>query len=294
MIKLNFEPLTLGHRALIESYWPLANPACSVHQFNALFMWRHAYNTEVCEVDHILFLRRNSDLEKGFLFPLCQNQDDLPKALDLILGFCKETGFPRRIIDLDSLMLERLTATGRPHLVVSDRANAEYLYDADKLRTLSGKKMHSKKNRYNKFIKNYQYEVKDIRNATGPAYCMAKRWLKGKENALTENELLGIRDCLSSLNKLSLTGLAVFVNGSCQAFTLSERISPDTVLVHIEKANDDIDGLFTFINAQNLEINHPDVLIANREQDMGLEGLRKAKLSWKPKELLDKYTVTLQ
>ncbi|NLB22448.1 MAG: DUF2156 domain-containing protein, partial [Clostridium sp.] len=95
------------------------------------------------------------------------------------------------------------------------------------------------------------------------------------------------------LDLLPIKGLAFFIDGVCQAFTITEDMPNNNVLVHVEKANDDFHGLYSFINSESQRILHPNAEIVNREQDMGIEGLRKAKLSWRPIGMVDKFTIKL-
>ena len=153
--------------------------------------------------------------------------------------------------------------------------------------------MHRKNNHYIHFVKNQNYEIRPLAGNAKPALAMAHRWLQGKEYAYTIGELQGIALIFENLDSLPLKGLTVFVDGVCQGFTISEDVGENDVLVHVEKASDEIPGLFTFVNSENQRINHPNADLVNREQDLGLEGLRKAKLSWRPVDMINKFMVRL-
>lgn len=290
---MDFEKLDLKHKDLFEKYKKYSNPIASVHNFTALYMWKDALGIEVCEEDGVLYMRRTMPPVFGFLPPLTMDDMKLPEAVNKMKKFAEENNYPARIIDAENWVENKLIEQGIPHAVADDRDNSEYLYDGDRLRNLSGKKMHSKKNHYNNFVKNNIFTIRDLKESKTAVVEMAKRWLKGKESPYTIGELEGIKFTLENSDLLPIKGIAVFINGRCEAFTISEDTGEDSVLVHIEKANDDITGMFTFVNSENIKINHPNATIINREQDLGIEGLRKAKESWKPVGMVDKLIIEL-
>lgn len=288
---MEFEKLDLKHQKTFEKYKHLANPVASVHNFTALYMWADALGIEVWDSGTTLFLRRVLPPVSGFLPPLTLEEDGLGQALEDMRAYSLANNFPLQIIDVEKWFLEKLDQLGITYEAEEDPDNSEYLYDGEKLRNLSGKKMHSKKNHYNNFTKNQNYEVKPLAGNTKAALGMARRWLTGKESDYTVGELTGIELTFQHMDLLPVKGITVFVDGVCQAFTICEDTTDKSVLVHVEKANDEITGMFTFVNSENMRINHPDAEIVNREQDLGIEGLRKAKLSWKPLGMVDKYIV---
>lgn len=290
---MEFEKLDLNHQAVFEKYKHLANPRSSVHNFTALYMWKEALGIEIFDAGNILYMRRTMPPIFGFLPPLVLHDSDLAEAVDTMRRFASDHDYPAQIIDAEQWLLDKLEEQGIAVDAREDRDNSEYLYSGDKLRTLSGKKMHSKKNHYNHFIKNQNFEIRPLTGNTKAALGMAHRWLEEKRTDYTVGELVGIELTFQHLDLLPVKGMTVFVDGVCQAFTISEDISPETVLVHVEKANDAIPGLFVFVNSENIKVNHPQAEIVNREQDLGIEGLRKAKLSWKPLGLVDKFIVQI-
>lgn len=288
---MEFEKLDLKHQAVFDKYEHLGDPISSVQNLTALYMWRDALGIEVCEVGEILFLRRTQPPVIGFLPPLTLNEADLPMAIAAMRQYADDHDFPCQIIDAEAWLLDQLKEQEIPFAADEDRDNSEYIYSAEKLRDLSGKKMHRKKNHYNHFVKNTNYEVRPLAGNTGAALCMAKRWLNGKESDYTLGELAGIELVFRNIDQLPVKGVTVFIDGVCQAFTISEDLNAEDVLVHVEKANDEVTGLFTFVNSENQRVNHPLALRVNREQDLGIEGLRKAKLSWRPIAMIDKYRI---
>jgi hypothetical protein len=111
------------------------------------------------------------------------------------------------------------------------------------------------------------------------------------ENPNLLSEDYAVRRALTNFNELDYMGGAIMVNGRMEAFSLGELLNPDTAVIHIEKANPDIPGLYTAINQLFAENGWPDTEFINREQDLGIDGLRKAKESYYPHHMVNKYTI---
>ena len=120
-----------------------------------------------------------------------------------------------------------------------------------------------------------------------------ERWAEDKEkDQHLVGERLAVEKVFKNYPKLTETKVGgIFIDNNLEAFTFGELLNPDTVVVHVEKANPEIRGLYTAINKLFLENEFPDVEFVNREEDLGLEGLRQAKLSYKPIKLVEKYTL---
>lgn len=290
---MNFEKLDIKHKDLFSKYKPYTNHISSVHNFIELYIWKDALDLEVCEENEILYIRR---LKPAFAYipPVVVDDSKITEAIDKIKEDCTKNNEPFIILDAEQWFVDKLKNNNIDMEVTEDRDNSEYLYDGQKLKTLSGKKLHSKKNHYNQFIKNNNYSFKDLKDCMDDALDMEERWLKEKSSDFTIGEYEGIKNCFKNWDLLNLKGIAIFVDDVCQGFTISEDTSENSVLCHVEKANDSIKGAFTFVNSQNIVLNHPNAEIVNREQDLGIEGLRKAKLSWKPIGFVDKFKILLK
>ena len=177
----------------------------------------------------------------------------------------------------------------------------DYVYDGESMRELKGRKNVKKRNHINYFIKEYEgrYEYRLLDEEDFDA-CLAlvQEWTSNKEengqiDEEMEEELIGIKKLFENYSvlkdKLKIAG--IFIDGKLEAFTMGEYINPDMALIHIEKANPSIRGLYPFINQQFLVHEFSDVEFVNREEDLGIEGLRKAKLSYHPVRFVEKYTV---
>ena len=178
-----------------------------------------------------------------------------------------------------------------------DRDYADYVYETEKLATLSGKKLHGKRNHINKFKAMYEgrwsYEPMSESNLE-ECFQMALKWRN--ENGCEEDEEKNAEMCvtlnaLRLFKELELVGGILKIDGEVAAFTLGEPVCSDTFVVHIEKAYAEVQGAYPMINQQFVEHECMDYQYVNREEDTGAEGLRKAKLSYRPAFMVEKGNV---
>jgi hypothetical protein len=171
----------------------------------------------------------------------------------------------------------------------------DYIYSAEKLATLSGKKLHAKRNYINRFEAAYKWSFRPISEANIEDCRLLDR-LWARERA-TEGEEAVIDRVLTEYRELSLDGGVLYVDEAPIAFTLGERVCRDTFIVHFEKAVAEIEGAYPMINREfvrHVLDKYPEIRYINREEDMGLENLRKAKRSYHPEFMVEKYKARLR
>lgn len=179
-----------------------------------------------------------------------------------------------------------------------DRDSADYVYESEKLATLSGKKLHGKRNHINKFKSLFEdrwsYESMTKDNLE-ECFQMALKWRTEndcEDDDEKRGEMCVALNSLRLFEELHLTGGVLRIDGKVVAFTIGEPICEDTYVVHIEKAYADVQGAYTMINQQFVEHECMNYKYVNREDDTGAEGLRKAKLSYRPVFMVEKGDVT--
>ena len=200
---------------------------------------------------------------------------------------------------VDKAAVDLLQLPEDEYVVVSDRTYADYVYDAEKLRTFSGKKYHKKKNHLNAFKREYEgrYEFKFLSKKDEPEIlAFLEDWKKHKsdteEHEFIDSEAVGIKYILEHEEVFDYKIGAVYVDNKLEAFTIGNYESKeDMVYIPVEKANPEIRGLYPYICSQFLIEAFPEAGKENREDDMGLEGLRKSKLSYNPIYMVEKYTI---
>jgi len=296
-----FTPLTLADRDLFraaEKSAPEAYP--SEINFTNLFIWRAYYRASWAECAGCLCLVASPEGEAPFALPPAGGGDRLA-ALDFTLAELARRGAAPVCRRAPESLVEELKAAGRPCAAVPDRDNDDYVYAARQLATLSGRRMHQKKNHYNYFVAHYRFECLPVTSGLKPELlAVQESWLatKVERDEITPRQLHyeaeSVREILEHLDELDLLGLAIRLEGRLEGFTLGELARPDTAQVHLEKANPEIRGLFVALTSHFCRSLPPEVVYVNREQDLGLPGLRRSKESLKPDHLIHKFTLTLE
>jgi len=182
--------------------------------------------------------------------------------------------------------------------VVADRDFFDYVYRASDLAELPGTKYGKIRNRLNKFTKNFSYTIEDISTENiDEVHEFLKRWCLWRDcesDELLENERTAILYSMSHFTDLGLQGLALRINGTIQSIAIYEQMNGDTVVVHFEKGAPDFDGIYKAINKETAQRVQHLVPYINREEDLGIPGLRQAKLSYHPTHFIEVYFITEQ
>jgi hypothetical protein len=171
----------------------------------------------------------------------------------------------------------------------------DYVYQSSDLAELPGSKYSKIRNRLNKFKNNYQYRVEEISEENMNEI---KEFLKGwclwkdcESDEVLENERKAILYSMAHFFELGISGLAMRLNENIEAIAVFEKMSSDTAVVHYEKGSPDFDGIYKAINMETAKILQKDFTYINRENDMGIEGLRHAKMSYRPHHMVEVFHV---
>lgn len=244
-----------------------------------------------------------SQFDRYSVYPFPVGQGDLKPVLDAMIQDARKRGIPFRLTGMTSLEcaeVEKLyPGKFRFHI---DRDNFDYVYAIDDLAELKGKRYQSKRNFSNRFRTNHpDCEVLPLDDTTIPAVLdMLDIWFAQRKeqdpHADFHLEQTALDRAFARRQALELEGLVLMENGQCLAMTMGSPLSEDTFDIHFEKALDGIDGAYAFINqsfARYLREKYPALQYLNREDDMGIPGLRKAKLSYHPHHLVEKHWARL-
>ncbi len=269
------------------------------NNFTTAYIWRNIYDIKIsslCNGD--FYTTISTTREPSFMVPC--GKGNIKNAFEEIFDYCKENHILPRfysVTEQNKKIMEELYPDVFDFEEIRD--SADYVYEAEKLRTLSGKKLSSKRNHINRFIENnpdWRYEEITHENI-GEAYGMNQKWCVisgcGEDKSLTD-ESCAVREAFEHFFELKLSGGLIRAKGQVVAFSMGDKLSQDTFLVHIEKAYADIQGAYPIINREFVLHNCDGFDYVNREDDAGDEGLRKAKLSYKPVKLVTKYYATLK
>lgn len=291
---INFIPANASHKKLYENYLNDNLERGCEYCFANLVMWGQQNIAEV----HMSLLRLSYyGGHITYAFPLGKGNKEL--AIKEIMQDAKERGIPcvfMGVYEEDKKLLETLFE-GKFRFVHS-RDSFDYIYDINDLCELSGRKYHSKRNHMHRFFEacpNYSFEVITRENL----HCVkdfAAEWYKEKlaANPVSDFDMeqVALGRAMQNYEALQMEGLILRNNGEMLGFTMGSRLSDTTFDIHFEKAKDGIQGAYAAINnlfAIHLRDKFPELLFLNREEDMGIEGLRRAKESYRPHHLAEKY-----
>ncbi len=294
---ISFKDIELSDRELITRYTQNSPRRNCDLSFSNLCSWRFLYNTQFAILDGYLLLKFWAEEELVYMMPI--GNGDLKKVLEALIEDAHQEGKPFCLLGICSGMCSELeTFMPGKFQFTADRDYADYLYLRTDLATLSGKKLQAKRNHVNKFKRTYNYEYTPI-TPDRIQECLELEAIWCKANNCdqyegTGNERRALVYALRHFDELGLMGGILHVDGKIVAFTFGMPINQDTFGVHVEKADTSIDGTYAMINHEFAKHIPEQYIYINREEDLGIEGLRKAKLSYQPAIILDKYMACLK
>ncbi len=295
---INFKPLDLSQKPLFEQLLQGGGERGCEYSFVNLYLWGRQKAALV--ENHLVFFSQ-FNRKSVYLFPL--GQGDKKPVLDAVVRDAAERGIPCRLVGLthdDCALLEELFP-GKLHYHF-DRDSFDYVYAVQDLAELKGKKFQKKRNHLNRFCQTHpEYALEPITEENLPEVkALVDRWydLRLQENPHGDYHLerSALTKALNQRQALGLEGLALRTEDGLVAMTMGSRLNTDTFDIHFEKALDIADGAYAAINngfARYLQGKYPEVQFLNREDDLGLEGLRKAKLSYNPHHMVEKHWACL-
>ncbi len=257
------------------------------YNFTTIFLWQEQYENEFAIEDDMLFMRSGRK-QKSYLFPC--GFGNIDAALD------KLKDVPLNFHSLNKNQVEYLEKYYPDRFVFKENRDSEdYVYTAESLMNLTGKKLSSKRNHINKFIlenPDWIYEKINTENLN-EVRKMHENWYKlsdvyGRPGLLEETD--AVKRAFDYFEELELEGGLIRAKGEVVAFSIGDRLNDKTFLVHIEKAYSSINGAYQIINREFVRNNCQEYEFINREDDTGDEGLRKAKLSYRPIQLVEKFS----
>ena len=293
-----FKDITLADKDTITSFTMKSDRRNCDLSFSNLCSWRFLYDTQFAVVDNFLVFKFWAGEQLAYMMPV--GTGDLKAVLwELIEDarkenqhFCMLGVCSNMRADLETILPEQFTFT-------EDRDYADYIYLRSDLSTLKGKKFQAKRNHINRFRNTYpDYEYTPITpDRIQECLDLEAEWCKVNncdQQEGTGNERRALVYALHNFEVLGLTGGILRVNGKIVAFTFGMPINHETFGVHVEKADTTIDGAYAMINYEFANRIPEQYIYINREEDLGIEGLRKAKLSYQPVTILEKYMACLK
>jgi hypothetical protein len=292
-----FKPIDLEDREIIQkSLWDY-QPETSELTFTNLFIWRHCYGLAWARHQDWLLVTGHSPDGGAWALPPIGPPPRIEisrrllawlREVQAVADPCLERVDRRLVSELQSAPGFSLEPT---------RDHFDYVYRSQDLMDLAGGKYHSKRNYINTFKQSYAYRYEPFTSEHMP-FCLdlAEAWCavrRCEEDLGLMEERQAVGEALKNFSALNLKGGIILMEGKVQAFTLGELLNRETAVIHIEKANPEIRGLYAVINQEFCRQAWADTPFINREQDLGEPGLRSAKLSYHPHHLVEKFRVRL-
>lgn len=294
---LGFKPLSLEDKELFDSYIKKNKFLTSEYSFISLFIWRKALDTQFCIYkDALIIKKRSPEFGSFFMQPIGYKEEDLRDIIDTLIEYKNSNSMEYLFRNVEKPFLDELNKVCNNRFQIGvEENNFDYIYESQNLINLSGRKLASKRNHITRFVNTYNYRVEDI-DHKNIEECInaAREWcIANNCDGFISYETESIIEMFNNWELFNFKGIAVYIDNKICAFTIGERFNEEMAIIHVEKALPDIHGLYTFINRTFVEMHFNDVRFINREDDMGIEGLRKAKQSYHPYKLEYKQTVNL-
>lgn len=295
---IDLKNITVDDKALFDRYFAIKQYGICDLNFTNLFMWRETYSVRYAVVDDFLCIFPQFQKDSPFvLMPV--GCGDLGAVVHKLAAHFKAQGNPFVIKGVtEGMKNELMERVPGKFIFEEDRNIFDYVYLSADLIELKGKKFHAKRNHINKFKSMYDYTYEPLTaERVDECAAAALKWCV-KRNCEEDQglgwEKIAILNALHNFDKLKFKGGILRVDGKIAAFTFGERLTDNMAVVHVEKGDPDIRGSYAVINQMFCEREWRHMKYVNREEDMGLPGLRKAKLSYRPVTLVEKYTAKWQ
>lgn len=288
---IEFRKPVIEDKAMVTGYIKQKKTRSCEDTFGNLLLWARFYDVQIAEVEGCLVAATVGE-ELSFHYPY--GRGNVKKCIEALESYSESCGKEFQMHCVTPEEFEELERMFPGEFEIQyEREYADYVYEAEKLRTLSGKKYHGKKNHVNRFKKTYEnWEYVSLnKDNVEEAFQLLLQWKN--LNLCHENHDKNAESCVACnylrlLEELGVVGGILRVDGKAVAFTIGDQVCDDTMVVHIEKALTEYDGAYAMINQQFVEHECAHVTYVNREDDMGDEGLRKAKLSYHPVFFVEK------
>lgn len=297
---LAFRKIVLQDKPYFDRIFDIMQPEISDLTFTNLLMWQCNYGLLVSyfeDLDYWLLMAKPPHPKwKPFFLPPVgdwNNRDALQRVYRLMEETALAEKFTFQLRRVPEPLANKLCQINPELLTKLEKNTSDYLYATSDLINLAGRKYHSKRNHLNKFLRQYNWEYQAMTPET-VAECLnlETAWFDVRNpEPCTENEAMAI--VLKNFEFLGVTGGVIRVDGVIQSLTVGERLNRNTAVIHIEKANTDFDGAYAAINHEFAAREWSDLDFINREEDMGIAGLRKAKQSYYPVRMVEKFTVAV-
>lgn len=296
-MKLDFKSPKIDDKTPFEKITSEIDSNSFSKSFGSYFLWSENYKTKICFADDILYIKCDKENPLYEMPKGAKTDEILMNAVNSLLEYHEES-HPNAKLRFTHLLkpeaekLEKLFPN--KFEIKPERDAFEYVYLVKNLASLKGKKYHSKRGHIAKFSKTHSWKYKPLDISKKEDYIsFFELWFKERPDT-NLGELEAIKKALIYYDDLKLTGGAVLVGEKIVSCTIGEKVNNETFVVHFEKALDEFADTYTIINNELCKQIQDEYKFINREEDLGISGLRKAKLSYHPQYLIEEYTAVIK
>ena len=297
---IDFKKVSIKDYSKLKKYFNIYQSRVSELTFTNIFAWREKYNFKYAIINDFLFIL--NETEKGDIYfspPIGDYKKDYQGAIELLKDYCDEKNIKCIIKKLSEEKKDLIIKNEKfKYEIWNKRDQSDYLYNFDDLLNLSGNKYHKKKNRVNKFLKTYSnWSIETIdENNINECRKFLDNWCKEnncEKISGLKYEKIAINEVFDNYNKLDCFGIILKIDDIIAGFTVGEKLNDTTLVIHFEKGSTNYKSVYNMLSNQFLKTIDYDYKYINREQDLGIKGLRRSKMSYHPIELIDKYSILI-
>jgi len=283
---MNFKPITIADKEIFDDYLSKFQPTGSEMTFTNMFTWRNSKKHEWTEIDNHLIISFSKNNKRMFYPPVGKNPSVI---IEKIFSEFPETEFHRVPKEIATQLEKKFTVT-------ETRGQWDYVYKTKDMVELTGKKLRAKRNFINRFEKN-DPESGICKDETNIAQKLAiqEKWCLIKDcdkNPELKSEDEAIREALTNYKELGLSSIIISIGDEPVAFAIGEKLNENTFVEHFEKSDSSYEGIFQYVFKEFARSIPERFEFLNREQDLDIPGLKKAKESYGPIKMIEKYKIT--
>lgn len=294
---LEFRQIEISDKKWINELLEKSDFMGCEYSFASNMAWRRLYDSTISRYKDFYIIKSENEKYTCFSYP--SGSGDRRELFGVLEEYAEQNGKPIAFsgVTRDQFdVFKDIYGENGFEAELMD-GSGDYIYLAEELITLKGKKFHKKRNHLVK-INNYNWDFHPMSEKFFDECiefsAVSYNDKKGYDDRSSVAEQFAIHTYFTHFDEFGLKGGVITIDGKVKAFTIGERLNSDTFCVHIEKADASVDGLYPAINNEFLKYAAQDLKYVNREEDLGIEGLRRAKKSYNPVFVLDKYFVTLK
>ncbi len=288
----DFHPVTLEEKSIFEDIYSIYPPSHSDYVFTTMLCWMDYAHYRYARVGNAIVIMTTIHGKRRFRPPVGKRDKKVFHQV-LQLAQKEDVDYPLGLIDRETK--DWISRTYPRMICTPHRDYFDYVYLASDLAELKGTPYRKIRNRLNKFANSCTYTIERISEENIPEvkkfltrWCI---WRDCESDMLLEYEKRAVFFAMNHFSELQLSGVAIRIEGTIEAISIYEKMNPDTVVVHFEKGTPDHDGIYKAINWEVAKLVRDDATFINRESDMGIQGLRHAKMSYRPHHMVEVFHV---